>query len=54
MWFGKAVEDFNRDISEEGSNAPQLIAATSNGFISQYLTGFSALTEKLTVSQWSG
>ncbi|KAI0778154.1 hypothetical protein BD413DRAFT_507153 [Trametes elegans] len=33
MWFGKAVEDFNRDISKEGSSAPQLIAATSNGFI---------------------
>ena len=35
MWFGKAVEDFNRDISEEGSSAPQLIASTSNGFISE-------------------
>ncbi|KAI0651819.1 hypothetical protein C8Q79DRAFT_935017 [Trametes meyenii] len=33
MWFGKAVEDFNRDISKAGSDAPQLIAATSNGFI---------------------
>lgn len=36
MWFGKAVEDFNRDISKEGADAPQLIAATSNGFISMY------------------
>jgi hypothetical protein len=34
MWFGKAVEDFNRGIQEAGNNAPQLIAATSNGFTS--------------------
>ncbi|EMD42023.1 hypothetical protein CERSUDRAFT_110562 [Gelatoporia subvermispora B] len=33
MWFGKAVEDFNDDIARAGSGAPQLIAATSNGFI---------------------
>ncbi|KAI8995599.1 hypothetical protein BD414DRAFT_479982 [Trametes punicea] len=33
MWFGKAIEDFNDDISKAGSDAPQLIAATSNGFI---------------------
>lgn len=33
MWFGKAVEDFNDDIARAGSAAPQLIAATSNGFI---------------------
>ncbi|KAI0662796.1 hypothetical protein C8Q70DRAFT_1149294 [Cubamyces menziesii] len=33
MWFGKAVEDFNDDILKEGSGAPKLIAATSNGFI---------------------
>ncbi|KAI0283302.1 hypothetical protein BGY98DRAFT_718463 [Russula aff. rugulosa BPL654] len=32
MWFGKAVEDFNRSIQEAGSNGPQLIAATGNGF----------------------
>ncbi|KAF8507072.1 hypothetical protein F5888DRAFT_66989 [Russula emetica] len=32
MWFGKAVEDFNRGIQEAGNNAPQLIASTSNGF----------------------
>lgn len=32
MWFGKAVEDFNRGIQEAGNNAPQLIAATSNAF----------------------
>ncbi|OJT12945.1 hypothetical protein TRAPUB_10510 [Trametes pubescens] len=40
MWFGKAVEDFNRDISKEGADAPQLIAATSNGFISTYYRRF--------------
>ncbi|KAI0757029.1 hypothetical protein C8Q80DRAFT_1131739 [Daedaleopsis nitida] len=33
MWFGKAVEDFNRSIFKDGSDAPQLIAATSNGFV---------------------
>jgi len=33
MWFGKAVEDFNKAISDEGSSGPQLIANTSNGFI---------------------
>ncbi|KAH9982502.1 hypothetical protein BGW80DRAFT_1433862 [Lactifluus volemus] len=32
MWFGKAVEDFNTGIAQGGSNAPQLIAQTSNGF----------------------
>ena len=36
MWFGKAVEDFDRDITKEGSGAPQLIASTSNGFVSEY------------------
>ena len=36
MWFGKAVEDFNRGIQEAGNNAPQLIAATSNGFTSMF------------------
>jgi len=34
MWFGKAVEDFNRAIIEGGTNAPQLIAQLSNGFTS--------------------
>lgn len=34
MWFGKAVDDFNRGIQEAGNNAPQLIASTSNGFTS--------------------
>ncbi|GBE78292.1 hypothetical protein BKA93DRAFT_793957 [Sparassis latifolia] len=33
MWFGKAVQDFNDDISKTGSGAPELIAATSNGFV---------------------
>ena len=36
MWFGKAVEDFNAAISEGGKNSPQLVAATSNGFVSEY------------------
>ncbi|CCM01958.1 uncharacterized protein FIBRA_04031 [Fibroporia radiculosa] len=33
MWFWKAVDDFNTDISKLGSEAPDLIAATSNGFV---------------------
>ncbi|KAI0029628.1 hypothetical protein K488DRAFT_80076 [Vararia minispora EC-137] len=33
MWFGKAVEDFNRSISELGGNGPKIAASTSNGFI---------------------
>ncbi|KAI0365218.1 hypothetical protein BV20DRAFT_1004382 [Pilatotrama ljubarskyi] len=33
MWFGGAVEDFNGNISKDGADAPQLIAATSNGFL---------------------
>ncbi|TFY63996.1 hypothetical protein EVG20_g6100 [Dentipellis fragilis] len=32
MWFGKAVEDFNRAIQEAGKSAPQLVASTNNGF----------------------
>ncbi|KAI0283300.1 hypothetical protein BGY98DRAFT_1183960 [Russula aff. rugulosa BPL654] len=32
IWFGNAVDDFNRSIQEAGSNGPQLIAATGNGF----------------------
>lgn len=37
MWFGKAVEDFNKAILKGGSSAPQLVANTSNGFVSEYL-----------------
>ncbi|KZV71321.1 hypothetical protein PENSPDRAFT_577999 [Peniophora sp. CONT] len=37
MWFGKAVEDFNTSISEAGNGGPQLVAATSNGFIMVYV-----------------
>ncbi|KAI0322715.1 hypothetical protein OF83DRAFT_1048815 [Amylostereum chailletii] len=32
MWFGKAVEDFNKAISKGGDGAPELVASTSNGF----------------------
>ena len=35
MWFGKAVDDFNAAIVQEGKNAPQLIASVSNGFVSE-------------------
>ena len=38
MWFGKAVEDFNKGIQEEGNDALHLIANTSNGFTSTYLS----------------
>ncbi len=36
MWFGKAVEDFNGAILKGGSSSPQLVANTSNGFVSEY------------------
>lgn len=49
MWFGKAVEDFNRDISKGGSDAPQLIAATSNGFVSTYISLHATLVMCLTI-----
>jgi len=32
MWFEKAIEDFNKTIISQGKNAPELVAATSNGF----------------------
>lgn len=34
MWFGKAVEDFNKTIIAAGANSQQLVAETSNGFTS--------------------
>ena len=37
MWFGKAVEDFNTGIAEAGSGGPQLIASTTNGFVSEWI-----------------
>ncbi|KAI0348000.1 hypothetical protein BDW22DRAFT_1350129 [Trametopsis cervina] len=40
MWFGKAVEDFNNLILKGGSNSPQLVANTSNGFVMIYV-GFA-------------
>jgi uncharacterized protein YybS (DUF2232 family) len=36
MWFGKAVEDFNKAIVEAGNSAPHLIAQLSNGFTSTF------------------
>ena len=36
MWFGKAVEDFNTSILQGGQNSPALVAATSNGFVSEF------------------
>jgi len=35
MWFGKAVDDFNQSIQGQGTNGPQLIAATANAFTSR-------------------
>ncbi|KAK1227672.1 hypothetical protein PQX77_009297 [Marasmius sp. AFHP31] len=32
MWFGKAVEDFNKSIQRMGDKGPQLIASDSNAF----------------------
>ncbi|TFK57268.1 hypothetical protein OE88DRAFT_1650902 [Heliocybe sulcata] len=37
MWFGKAVEDFNKTITKAGGSGPALIANTSNGFIMVYV-----------------
>ncbi|EPQ60788.1 hypothetical protein GLOTRDRAFT_68732 [Gloeophyllum trabeum ATCC 11539] len=37
MWFGKAVEDFNKTITKAGGSAPALVANTSNGFIMVYV-----------------
>ena len=35
MWFGKAIEDFNKSIQRMGDNGPQLIAADGNAFTSE-------------------
>jgi hypothetical protein len=37
MWFGKAIEDFNKAIAQGGNNAPHLIAQTGNGFTSAFI-----------------
>ncbi|KAL4243476.1 hypothetical protein ABKN59_001176 [Abortiporus biennis] len=37
MWFGKAVEDFNKAIIQGGQSAPSLVANTSNGFVMVYV-----------------
>lgn len=42
MWFGKAVEDFNNAVEQQGDKAPQLIAEVSNGFISEFICYFPA------------
>jgi hypothetical protein len=34
MWFGKAADDFNNNIQNQGSKGPQLVANTGNGFTS--------------------
>ncbi|KAK7463607.1 hypothetical protein VKT23_005548 [Stygiomarasmius scandens] len=32
MWFGKAVQDFNRSVSSQGNDGPELIASDGNAF----------------------
>ncbi|KAF5374846.1 hypothetical protein D9758_000252 [Tetrapyrgos nigripes] len=32
MWFGKAVQDFNRSVASQGSEGPELIASDGNAF----------------------
>lgn len=55
MWFTKAVDDFNDDIKKNGSSAPQLIASTSNGFIStSALTGLIVTMLTLYTVVWVG
>lgn len=34
MWFGKAIDDFNKSIVAQGKNGPELIASAGNGFTS--------------------
>ena len=53
MWFGKAVEDFNRAIEQGGNNAPQLIAQLSNGFTSAFsCSALSILLSHIPVVVW--
>jgi len=35
MWFGKAVQDFNRSVSSQGNDGPELIASDGNAFTSE-------------------
>jgi hypothetical protein len=32
MWFGKAIQDFNASIAQQGKNGPSLIASSGNAF----------------------
>lgn len=34
MWFGKAIDDFNTAVKNQGSDGPALIATAGNGFTS--------------------
>jgi hypothetical protein len=37
MWFGKAIQDFNASIAQQGKNGPSLIASSGNAFTSQFV-----------------
>ncbi|KAI0078926.1 hypothetical protein K474DRAFT_784563 [Panus rudis PR-1116 ss-1] len=37
MWFGKAVDDFNKALVRQGNDAPRLIAQIDNAFILIYV-----------------
>jgi len=37
MWFGKAVDDFNQSIVEQGDQASLLVASTGNGFTMMFI-----------------
>lgn len=46
IYFGKAASDFNQSIQGQGTNGPQLIANTSNGFTSKFSLIFSQIKSK--------
>jgi len=47
MWFGKAVQDFNSSVIQQGAQGPNVIASIGNGFNSTSYISF--ISAKLTV-----
>lgn len=51
MWIGKAVDDFNRGITEQGQKGSPIVASVGNGFTSKYLQSlFMSKAELLSIS----
>jgi len=40
MWFGKAVQDFNSSVIQQGAQGPNVIASIGNGFTSTFFIHF--------------